>query len=218
MTHSASTASMPRTENCRNRRACLIWPLTGSTTRLPASGCGPNRTDVRPKTSCSAGRTLVRTVRLRNWRVYAHFSVATNNRPLRQAARAHGRVGPLLEPETGACRSVESVSNEVRSLLPKGFGIHGSGPTPNLPNHPNVGDARRHTNGLYFVVRQCTRCSEGEGGEFYGKCPTETRHRQLKYLNNFIEVDHGKLKQLIRPRARVAGRGRRPTPRSRAST
>ena len=32
-----------------------------------------------------------------------------------------------------------------------------------------------------------------------GKCPTETRHRQVKYLNNVIEADHGKLEQLIRP-------------------
>ena len=32
-----------------------------------------------------------------------------------------------------------------------------------------------------------------------GKCPTQTRHRQVKYLNNVIEADHGKLEQLIRP-------------------
>ena len=32
-----------------------------------------------------------------------------------------------------------------------------------------------------------------------GKCPTETRHRQVKYLNNVVEADHGMLKQLIRP-------------------
>ena len=35
-----------------------------------------------------------------------------------------------------------------------------------------------------------------------GKCPTQTRHRQVKYLNNVNnvgEADHGKLKQLIRP-------------------
>lgn len=32
-----------------------------------------------------------------------------------------------------------------------------------------------------------------------GKCPDDTVHRQVKYLNNLIEVDHGKLKQLIRP-------------------
>jgi IS6 family transposase len=32
-----------------------------------------------------------------------------------------------------------------------------------------------------------------------GKCPAETLHRQIKYLNNVIEADHGKLKQLIRP-------------------
>ena len=32
-----------------------------------------------------------------------------------------------------------------------------------------------------------------------GKCPTEARHRQVKYLNNVMEADHGKLKLLIRP-------------------
>jgi transposase-like protein len=32
-----------------------------------------------------------------------------------------------------------------------------------------------------------------------GKCPNETQHRQVKYLNNVIEADHGKLKQLIPP-------------------
>jgi len=32
-----------------------------------------------------------------------------------------------------------------------------------------------------------------------GKCPAETVHRQVKYLNNIVEADHGKLKQLIRP-------------------
>ena len=32
-----------------------------------------------------------------------------------------------------------------------------------------------------------------------GKCPADTVHRQVKYLNNVIEADHGKLKQLIRP-------------------
>jgi IS6 family transposase len=29
------------------------------------------------------------------------------------------------------------------------------------------------------------------------KCPEKTVHRQVKYLNNVIEADHGKLKQLI---------------------
>jgi hypothetical protein len=32
-----------------------------------------------------------------------------------------------------------------------------------------------------------------------GKCPNETEHRQVKYLNNVVEADHGKVKQLIRP-------------------
>ena len=32
-----------------------------------------------------------------------------------------------------------------------------------------------------------------------GRCPAETLHRQVKYLNNVIEADHGKLKQLTRP-------------------
>ncbi len=32
-----------------------------------------------------------------------------------------------------------------------------------------------------------------------GKCPTGTRHRQARYLNNVVEADHGKLKLLVRP-------------------
>ncbi len=32
-----------------------------------------------------------------------------------------------------------------------------------------------------------------------GKCPETTVHRQVKYLNNVVEADHGKLEQLIRP-------------------
>jgi len=32
-----------------------------------------------------------------------------------------------------------------------------------------------------------------------GKCPEGTVHRQVKYLNNVVEADRGKLKQLIRP-------------------
>ena len=32
-----------------------------------------------------------------------------------------------------------------------------------------------------------------------GKLPDETQHHQVKYLNNVVEADHGKLKQLIRP-------------------
>ena len=35
--------------------------------------------------------------------------------------------------------------------------------------------------------------------EAEGKCPKETRHRQVKYLNNVVEADHGKLEQLIGP-------------------
>ncbi|OKP62262.1 IS6 family transposase [Ensifer adhaerens] len=32
-----------------------------------------------------------------------------------------------------------------------------------------------------------------------GKCPGDLVHRQVKYLNNVVEADHGKLKQLIKP-------------------
>jgi transposase-like protein len=32
-----------------------------------------------------------------------------------------------------------------------------------------------------------------------GKCPKDTRHRQVKYLNNIVEADHGKLKRVIKP-------------------
>ena len=35
--------------------------------------------------------------------------------------------------------------------------------------------------------------------EAEGKCPNETKHRQVKYLNNVVEADHGKLELLIRP-------------------
>ena len=35
--------------------------------------------------------------------------------------------------------------------------------------------------------------------EAEGRCPPHTRHRQVKYLNNVVEADHGKLKQLIGP-------------------
>ena len=31
-----------------------------------------------------------------------------------------------------------------------------------------------------------------------GKCPTDLEHRQIKYKNNLIECDHGKLKRIIR--------------------
>ena len=30
-------------------------------------------------------------------------------------------------------------------------------------------------------------------------CPQDLEHRQIKYLNNLIEADHGKLKRLIKP-------------------
>ena len=32
-----------------------------------------------------------------------------------------------------------------------------------------------------------------------GKCPEKTMHRRVKFLNNAIEADQGKLKQLFRP-------------------
>lgn len=32
-----------------------------------------------------------------------------------------------------------------------------------------------------------------------GTCPPEVEHRQVKYLNNIVEADHGKLKRRIKP-------------------
>jgi hypothetical protein len=32
-----------------------------------------------------------------------------------------------------------------------------------------------------------------------GTCPPTTVHRQVKYLNNIVEADHGKLKRLLNP-------------------
>ena len=32
-----------------------------------------------------------------------------------------------------------------------------------------------------------------------GKCSKDLKHRQVKYINNRVEADHGKLKRLINP-------------------
>lgn len=32
-----------------------------------------------------------------------------------------------------------------------------------------------------------------------GICPPKVEHRQIKYLNNIVESDHGELKRLIKP-------------------
>ena len=32
-----------------------------------------------------------------------------------------------------------------------------------------------------------------------GKCHPDMEHRQVKYMNNVIEADHGKLKRMIKP-------------------
>ena len=55
---------------------------------------------------------------------------------------------------------------------------------------------------FYFSSTRNTKAAKrflGEALIAEGKCPTETRHRQVKYLNNVIGADHGKLKLLIRP-------------------
>jgi transposase-like protein len=49
-----------------------------------------------------------------------------------------------------------------------------------------------------------------------GLLPKDTRRRQVKYLNNRLECDHGKLKRLIKPRFGFQSM-RRPMRRSRAS-
>ena len=56
---------------------------------------------------------------------------------------------------------------------------------------------------------QCQRRRQGDKAPIYGlaiadlkkegKLPDDTIHRQVKYLNNVLEADHGKLKQLIKP-------------------
>ena len=57
-----------------------------------------------------------------------------------------------------------------------------------------------------FTCRRCEKISQPPApfhptprGWAGPKCPKDTRHRQVKYLNNVIEADHGKLKLLIRP-------------------
>ncbi len=36
-----------------------------------------------------------------------------------------------------------------------------------------------------------------------GKCPAHVEHRQIKFHNNVIECDHGKLKHVINPTFRI---------------
>ena len=57
-----------------------------------------------------------------------------------------------------------------------------------------MGEARGHQHG-----QGADLCRRDFRAENEGKCPEETVHRQVKYLNNVVEADHGKLKQLIRP-------------------
>jgi IS6 family transposase len=35
--------------------------------------------------------------------------------------------------------------------------------------------------------------------KYKGQCSADLEHRRVKYLNNIIEADHGKLKRLIKP-------------------
>ena len=63
-----------------------------------------------------------------------------------------------------------------------------------VPARPASSPSRRHWRGADL----CRRSRRTEKAE--GKCPRgHTVHRQVKYLNNMVEADHGKLKQLIRP-------------------
>jgi len=50
-----------------------------------------------------------------------------------------------------------------------------------------------------------------------GTCPPTTGHRQVKYRNNIVEADHGKLKRLINPTLGFQPLKGRPMPRSKAS-
>lgn len=36
-----------------------------------------------------------------------------------------------------------------------------------------------------------------------GICPQTVEHRQVKYLNNVLEGDHGRLKRILGPRGRL---------------
>ena len=55
-----------------------------------------------------------------------------------------------------------------------------------------MGAARGHQHRQGADPCRCQRELKAEG-----KCPTQTSHRQVKYRNNEVETDHGRLKQLI---------------------
>jgi transposase, IS6 family len=55
-----------------------------------------------------------------------------------------------------------------------------------MPHILNTDKAASYTNAIAELKKQ-------------GKCPDAVEHRQVKYLNNIIECDHGKLKRVINP-------------------
>ena len=84
-------------------------------------------------------------------------------------------------PQGGMELTVTSDAMAVRTASEKAKGIEGA-----------TADVTRLRLGLEGTWRGL---AVGEAG----KCPKDTRHRQVKYLNNVVEADHGKLKLLIRP-------------------
>ena len=61
----------------------------------------------------------------------------------------------------------------------------------------------RHRSFIQAFIEKVSRRSNFEFGRALallkreGRCPSDVEHRQIKYRNNVIECDHGKLKRII---------------------
>ena len=94
--------------------------------------------------------------------------------PCARQVREHARFLPLIDPQ-----------HQGREAIPRQGAerVEGLGAARGAEHRQGADVRRRHIAEL----------------KAEGKCPNETRHRQVKYLNNVVEADHGKLKLLLRP-------------------
>jgi len=93
--------------------------------------------------------------------------------------RAIDKYGRTVDFYLSSRRNAKAAKRFLGKAL-RGLKEWGKPPTINTDKAPAYGDA----------IRQLKE---------EGKCPEDVKHRQIKYLNNRVEADHGKLKRLINP-------------------
>ena len=104
----------------------------------------------------------------------------------------HPRQGPMAVPGTGRSTKVARRSTSISPI----------GATPRRRSGFSPKALRRARDWTPQVINTNKNPAYGEAiAELKkeGLLPKEARHRQVKYLNNRLEGDHGKLKRLIKP-------------------